>query len=350
MIRERRGIEITGRKELFRTNTEAQQLVREMSESAQAKVINAIPQRDIPEDMQDAVRTSVRIARAYMHHLKIPVRLSEKDILRRCRFVAGDTATLREPNGHTHEITPLPAALYDSITDLFIIHTPRTGVLDRFTLIRFLVHEIMHSISHNEIRFVKHPSGTLRSMRVSGYKNVRIDHTSERSEVVEERFIGLNEAVTDLMALRAIEHSRALPQGYIQLDYANDGYIDEKNLFHIICSTIGNRIGKSEEEMERIFFTGYMNGTRMHLRMISEHFGMEALRILAKMGQHRHTLYHGNTLNSMVLSWFTHELTSERDDLYREIMRYPTPQEIAREEREKEAHYQRLRDKKEPET
>ncbi len=337
MIREQVGHTVTGKRELLQKHSEARQLVQDLAQASQEKVINAIPHRDIPEDVKDAIRTSVRAVRAYMHHLKIPVRLSEKNILQRCRFVTDDRAVFRNDAGHTHEIRPLPAALYEAMTELFIIHTPHMQLVDRFGLIRLLVHEIMHSISHNETRITAHPSGDIRMIRASGYRNARSQFTGGRGEVLDERFIGLNEAVTDLMALRAIDRARALPEGYIKLDYANDGYTDEKNLFHIICDTIGNRIGKTTEEMERIFFQGYIDGTRMHLRMIEEHFGRKALRILSRLGQHRDAFYHGQTLNSKVIAWFTQQSNMERDELYHEILAYPTPQQIAREAHEKAA-------------
>jgi hypothetical protein len=338
MIRERGRREITGRRELIQKDPQVQELIHVLSESARGKVINAIPNHDIPEDIRDAVRTSVRAVRAYMHHLKIPVRLSEKDILKRCRFVADSVATFRDPGGHTFEIKPLPAALYDTFTELFVIHTPNTHRTDRFNLIRILMHEIMHSISHNETRIVRHPTGSIRMIHTSGYKNARSEH-GERREVIEERFIGFNEAITDLMALRAISHAQALPAGYVQLSHANDGYTDEKNLVHIICETIGGRIGKSTEEMERMFFKGYIDGSRMNLRIIAEHFGPQALSVLSKLGQHRDAPYHGSVLNSKITSWFTHALDAQRDELYHEIMSYPTPQQLAREELEKKAYY-----------
>jgi hypothetical protein len=342
MTRERGRREITVRNSLLENDTRVQALVQNLGETADSKVINAIPSRDIPEDMKDAVRTSVRAVRAYMHHLKIPVRISEKDVLKRCRFVRDNAATFRDSSGHTLEIKPLPAALYDSFTELFVIHTPNTHRMDRFNLIRILMHEIMHSISHNETRIAQHPSGTIRAIHTSGYKNVRTVH-GERTEVIEERFIGFNEAITDLMALRAIAHSRTLPEGYIHIDHANDGYTDEKNLMRIICETIAGRVGKTTDEIERVFFRGYIDGTRAHLRVIAEHFGPQALSVLSKLGQHRDAPYHGSVLNSKITSWFTHAFDAQRDELYHEIMSYPTPQQLAREEREKEEHYRALR-------
>lgn len=336
MARERGPIDIVAKRGLLAKNPEARKIHDDLVLAADAKVTNALHQRDIPENIKDTVRTAVRAARAYFHHLKIPVRLSEKDILQRCRFVSDDGAVFRDKGGNSFEVRPMPAAFYDTLTKLFVIHTPHLHLLNHIELTRILIHEIMHSVSHSETRIVERPTGGIGLIRASGYKSSRSQFSNGIGEIEEERFIGLNEAITDLMALRAISHSRTLPPGYIGEKFGNDGYIDEKNVLQIMCETIGSRIGKTAEEMERTFMQGYIDGTKMHLRIIVHHFGPGALQVLAKMGQNSPTSYHAGVLNSKVTAWFTDIGNEKRDELFQEIVNYPSPQDRAREARAKE--------------
>jgi hypothetical protein len=113
----------------------------------------------------------------------------------------------------------------------------------------------------------------------------------------------------------------------------SDGYDEEKEVIHVILTTISERTHQSFSELETMLVQGCLKGTTMHLRVIEHHFGPHSLRVLAKLGQFAsYSDSHSSILNSMVLKWFTIDAGSpERFNLLGRIVNYPTPQTLVRE-------------------
>lgn len=318
----REGNQFSAPKKLLREDSQARATMDFLEARGNSRVLNALPERDVPEDVKQLIRTCVRATRAYCQSMKLPVRLNEKDILKRTKFVADDIVELRDGAKNEYAYGPLEVAAYEAISDLFIVDARAVAQMNQGDFVRMFIHEIVHSIARQGVRITKQPDGSIQTLTYGGYQSQRTQHQKDAPHThFEPEFNGFNEAMTDFIAIRAIQNAKLLPESYIK-GFFDDVYSLEKNLAYIIFRTIAERTGRKATDLEAIFTEGYLNGTRMHLREIELHFGPQALRILSHLGKYRSTSPQARILNGMVLSWFVSQDNAERDQLMVDIYNY----------------------------
>ncbi len=239
-----------------------------------------------PAHLEHFIRLASETVCDYFEEQGFFVPLDEDEILARTYVVDGDQIHLRAKNGRDIKF-PLYAASYDAIADKIFIKIGEKGIEKHGAafLFRVLMHELVHLCQVNYLRAYESKSGKIHIQKRGGYHldTEVFDTTTDTSVNTSGKLAGLNEALTDMIAVRAIESAEVMDDEYLP-DIFWDSYPEEKRTFVAILERIANVEGKSYGEIEHEFMEGYIMGNMMHLRRVEKYFGNNALKVLSMLG------------------------------------------------------------------
>ncbi|MFA6274364.1 MAG: hypothetical protein WC662_04350 [Candidatus Paceibacterota bacterium] len=145
-----------------------------------------------------------------------------------------------------------------------------------------IIHEFIHSTSHNKYLLKKNRDGQRISCRRTGYKTKRDwEHTL---------FDGFDEAIVDklsneivLKQYKVFEKNNVRNNLYKSLTRFLGGYPIQIKIIEKIIKKIAEVKNEAEEEVWKRFKIGEFTGNMMHLRDVENAYGPGSLRILAQM-------------------------------------------------------------------
>jgi hypothetical protein len=210
-----------------------------------------------------------------------------------------------------------PRAFGDPISGhIYVDNETKQGSIHPSDLNEFklLLHESIHMLSHIKY-YLDDQRKTLDTYRTGYFTN-----NVSNGEDVHDHFTGLNEAVTEAMALEVTEKNRATLDNTIHpteedWEYGLSGsYEAEREILEFIIKKIVEKNGEAEDEVWNRFKKGAFTGEMMHLRDIERVFGIGTLRVVAAIdsgtimekieaAQGHVDIFKRNTVNKKILEY-----------------------------------------------
>lgn len=274
-----------------------------------AELVNGTLEKS--EAIKDLVAHAVGVVEYYFSSQGLAKSFSVDELLSRVYMIRGNEVHLRTSGGEDIRF-PLYAASYDPLRNQVYIKED-TKSLGEVFIFRVLIHEFVHMHQRTYLRAFRDRSGKINVQRRGGYQLETFVY--EGGEVVSEKsgqLGGLNEAMTDFIAIRAMEASDALNPRLLS-DLWRDSYLKEKRVFQAIIMKIAQVEQKNIAEIEREFLTGYVIGTMMHLRRVERYFGPQSLQILAFLGTLPMEEPESQIKHTMIVQYFESEDSVERE-------------------------------------
>ena len=144
-----------------------------------------------------------------------------------------------------------------------------------------LVHELVHRCQFERLRSVKIKGIDITHSRKGGFSS-KYHFDTPTGESYHELFNGLNESVTELITVSAIDESGIVDEETVERIWG-DGYLYEKEILGIIMNRIATEEKLEMEELHDMFITAYTKGQMMFLRRVEKYFGKYALRVLSTL-------------------------------------------------------------------
>jgi hypothetical protein len=285
-----------------RGNENVKNAVADIESHRTAEVVNGTLEKS--ESVEYLMREANLILQEYLEESGFESSFDIEELLEHTYTVDDNHVLLHTTTGEDIQFG-LYAASYDAIADKLYLKGGEHGLESHgevFTL-RVLIHEMVHMYQKMYLRAFEAKSGRVHVQKRGGYHLDTRIHDVEGVINQSGKLGGLNEALTDFIAIRAIESAQILHPHSIPRLW-NDSYSEEKRTFMAILGKISESEQKSFEEFEFEFAKGYIMGDMMHLRRVEKYFGKDSLKILALLGTYRLEDPNTRRLGDMIANYF----------------------------------------------
>ncbi len=187
---------------------------------------------------------------------------------------------------------------------------------DRQRFFHILLHEFFHSAGVNYGFLTKENEVVDRRLVLkSGYKTFYDSQEEERSV-----FTAFNEAITEELARESARMFFDDSFSYEDIDSMfkewNEIYPIERSVLYAIILELSGGDEEKINEVWKDIISGYLKGTKMHLRDIEKHFGKGSLKILSQMTTNPKDL----KKNLEISNFFSEQDAKKRDELRKSIL------------------------------